>query len=280
MPTCGEGFVATAIAPDRVASQLRELGVRPGGVLLVHTSYRAVGPVEGGALGLIDALRAALGPEGTLVMPSWGGRDTVPFDPARSPPSADLGILPRLFWRMPETLRSDHVHAFAAAGPRAGEVLRDTLPLPPHRPESPVGRVRDLDGQVLLLGVNHDADTTIHLAEVTAGVRYGRMKYVTVLEEGRMKRIDYLENDHCCERFVLVDGWLREAEVQREGPVGYGVGRLARARDIVDEVVDRLRSDPLVFLHTTDVGCVQCDEARSAMGDPRREEPPVQGRRL
>ena len=45
---------------DRVAEQLRSLGVRPGGVLRVHTSARVVAPVEGGALGLIRALRAAL----------------------------------------------------------------------------------------------------------------------------------------------------------------------------------------------------------------------------
>lgn len=56
-----------------VANQLRALGVERGGVLLVHTSYRAVRPVAGGPLGLIEALRAALGPNGTLVMPSWTG---------------------------------------------------------------------------------------------------------------------------------------------------------------------------------------------------------------
>lgn len=53
-----------------LVEQLRALSVRPGGVLLVHTSYRAVRPVEGGPAGLIDALCAALTPGGTLVMPS------------------------------------------------------------------------------------------------------------------------------------------------------------------------------------------------------------------
>ncbi len=54
-----------------VTRQLRALGVEKGGVLLVHASFRATGPVEGGPLGLIEALRDALGPDGTLVMPSW-----------------------------------------------------------------------------------------------------------------------------------------------------------------------------------------------------------------
>jgi aminoglycoside N3'-acetyltransferase len=48
-----------------VTDQLRALGVREGGVLLVHTSFWAVRPVAGGPLGLIEALRDAVGPEGT-----------------------------------------------------------------------------------------------------------------------------------------------------------------------------------------------------------------------
>ena len=51
-----------AFSRSEVADQLRTLGVRPGGVLLVHTSFRAVRPIEEGPLGLIDALRSALGP--------------------------------------------------------------------------------------------------------------------------------------------------------------------------------------------------------------------------
>jgi aminoglycoside N3'-acetyltransferase len=67
--------------------------VRDGGVLLVHTSSRAVRPVEGGPAGLIDALRDALGPTGTLVMPAWTGDDDHPLDPAATPASPDLGVV-------------------------------------------------------------------------------------------------------------------------------------------------------------------------------------------
>src|SRR5262245_48830173 len=58
------------LSQAEVADQLRALGVEAGGVLLVHTSFRAVRPVVGGPLGLIGALRDALGHDGTLVMPS------------------------------------------------------------------------------------------------------------------------------------------------------------------------------------------------------------------
>jgi aminoglycoside 3-N-acetyltransferase len=253
------------LSRDEVVEQLRALGVREGGVLLVHTSFRAVRPVEGGPRGLIEALRAALGPGGTLVMPSWTGDDETPFDPTSTRASEDLGAVADTFWRMPGVARSEHPFAFAAAGPRAAEVTSDPLALPPHSSESPVGRVRDLDGQVLLLGVEHDADTTLHLAELTAGVPYRRPKSITVMQEGRAVRIDYGENDHCCQRFNLADAWLRERGLQSGGRVGYAYARLIRARDIVGVALEHLAADPLIFLHPVGAGCEECDDARSSV---------------
>jgi aminoglycoside 3-N-acetyltransferase len=246
-----------------VAEQLRALGVREGGVLLVHTSFRAVRPVEDGPRGLVEALRAALGPEGTLVMPSWTGDDDHVFDPGSTPASADLGVVADTFWRMPGVARSPHPFAFAAAGPRAAEITSGPLPLPPHIPESPVGRVHGLDGQVLLLGVNHDADTTLHLAELLAGVPYRQPKSITVMQGGRPVRIDYGENDHCTERFALADAWLRERGLQSEGRVGHADARLIRARDVVAVAREHLAADPLIFLHPAGAGCEECDVARA-----------------
>jgi aminoglycoside 3-N-acetyltransferase IV len=254
--------VRTTLGAAEVTRQLRNLGVQPGGVLLVHSSFRAVRPVEGGPMGLIQALRDALGPGGTLVMPSWTGSDDEPFDPTSTPAAPDLGIVPETFWRLPGVARSAHPFAFAAAGPRADLITADPVPLPPHIPESPVGRVHELDGQVLLLGVGHDADTTIHLAEILAGVPYRLPRHCTVVREGRPVRVEYGENDHCCARFALVDGWLRERGLQSEGSVGHAEARLVRARDVVRVALEHLSRDPLVFLHAPGAGCAECDEAR------------------
>lgn len=252
---------------DEAVSQLRDLGVEPGAVLLVHTSYRAIRPIDGGPRGLIAALRAALGREGTLVMPSWPDEDDLPFDPHRSEAAADLGVVAQTFWRQPGVLRADHFQSFAAAGPKAKFVLQDPLPLPPHIPASPVGRVHDLDGQVLLLGVNHVADTTVHLAETMAGVPYGIPKHGTVRQNGRIERVEFRENDHCCRRFELVDVWLRTEGLQREGRVGRGTARLVRARDVTSVVLRELRRDPLVFLCSPAAGCDECDLARASVAE-------------
>lgn len=207
-----------------------------------------------------------MGREGTLVMPSWTGNEDEPFDPSSSPASPDLGVVAEAFRRLPGVRRSDHPFAFAASGPKAAEITADSLPLPPHRPESPVGRVHDLDGRVLLIGVGHDANTTLHLAELLAGVPYGVRRSCTVRRDGRPVRLWYEENDHCCVRFDLADGWLRARELQREGFVGHAQARLVRARDVVAVALEHLRADPLLFLHPPDHRCAECDEARRSVG--------------
>ena len=240
--------------------QLRALGVQPGGVLLVHSSYRAIRPLEGGPQAVVDALLSAVGPAGTIVMPSWPGDDDHPFEPS-APSSPDLGVIADTFWRQPGVIRTKHPFTFAALGPRAERITSDPLPMPPHRLESAVGRVWELDGQVLLLGVGHDSDTTIHLAEVLGGAPYRVPKHITHMVDGRPTRIEYGENDHCCQRFTLADGWLRERGLQREGPVGYGQARLVRSRDVVDVVVEQVRRDPVIFLHPRGSGCDECETA-------------------
>jgi aminoglycoside N3'-acetyltransferase len=251
------------IEKPRLVEQLQSLGVEPGIVLVVHTAFSKVGPVDGGPRGLIDALRTAVGAEGTLVMPSMSDDDERVFDPG-STPCASMGVVAEVFWRMDGVLRSDSPHAFAAIGPRAAEILRPHPVDVPHGLDSPVGRVYEMDGRVLLLGVGHDANTTIHLAENMAGARYVRRKYVTILSEGRPTRLEYAELDHCCERFAAMDAWLDVTGLQHYGTVGHGLARLARSRDIVETALPRLAADEAVFLHDPGL-CGECDEARVSL---------------
>lgn len=249
----------------RVIEQLRTLGVRPGQVVLVHASFRALRPVEGGPRGVIDALLEVLGAEGTLVMPSWTGRDDVPFDAKTTAAATDLGVLADTFWRHSGVSRSAHPFAFAARGARAEEVVTGPLPLPPHAPGSPVDRVHALDGRVLLLGLGHDANTTLHLAELLADVPYRVPRAITELRDGVPVRVEYGENDHCCRRFELADRWLWAVGLEREGPVGNAHARLFRSRDVVPLAVEQLRHEPLLFLHSSAEGCEECDAARASV---------------
>jgi aminoglycoside 3-N-acetyltransferase len=243
---------------DHLASQLRELGVRDGGVLLVHTSFKAVGPVAGGPLGLIAALRTALGPHGTLVMPTMTSGEDV-FDP-RTTPTVEMGITAETFWRQPGVTRSTHPGgSFAAEGPQAEFICKPQPLSPAHGAASPVGRVHELGGQVLLLGVTHSEDTTLHLAEDLAHVPYS-VSHPTVVAPGRTELI--AETDHCCRGFRKIDAWL--GSLQREGKIGNADARLVDSRELVNVAVQHLTSDPLILLCAPDAGCEECDLARAS----------------
>ena len=226
-------------------------------MLLVHCAFSKVG-APGGPAGLVSALLAALGPNGTLVMPSMCDDDDVPFDRAASACRA-LGVVADTFWRMPGVLRSDNPHAFAALGPHAARITASHPIDIPHGIDSPPGRLYELDGQVLLLGAGHDCNTTVHAAEHLAGVRYRLPKYATIMENGRPRRYQYGETDHSCERFALLDDWLGGR--QRRGRVGGAEARLACSRDIVDEALSHLLEDETVFLHPAGSACAECNAA-------------------
>ncbi|NTX01626.1 AAC(3) family N-acetyltransferase [Myxococcus sp. CA040A] len=252
------------VSQREMVEQLRSLGVHTGGVLLVHTSFKAVRPVEGGPLGLIGALRAALGRDGTLVMPTMTDGETV-FDPA-STPTTDMGITAELFWRQPGVSRSTHPGgSFAAEGPDAAVICRPQPLSPPHGPDSPVGRVHDLDGQVLLLGVTQGENTTLHLAESLAKVPYSVSHPCVVEVDGVARTVMIAETDHCCRNFRLADDWLRARGLQREGNVGNADARLFDARSLVDLAMAHLSSAPLTFLCPQDAGCEECDVARTSV---------------
>lgn len=250
------------IPKTRLIEQLRALGVRQGGVLLVHTSFRNVRPIEGGPEGLIGALTEALGPEGTLAMPSATGDDDLPFDPAMTDNRDDLGVVADRFWRMPGVIRSPHFDAVAARGPQAGWITGGPFVLPPAAPGSAIDRIREAGGQVLLLGVTQHANTMLHLAELVGGAPY-RSDFHYIDAQGR--EVHYGENDSCCEKFELADAWLRAEGALRVGAVGHAEARLMDAEALVRIAADKVRENPLVFLHGAGEGCEECDEARESI---------------
>ncbi len=128
------------LSTAEITAQLRALGVAEGDVLLVHTSFRAIRPIEGGPKGLIAALRDALGPKGTLVMPSWTGSDEEPFDPETTPASSDLGVVADTFWRVPGVLQKPALFCDGGMRTRSSTdhqrsaLLSDPRPKVPDRP--------------------------------------------------------------------------------------------------------------------------------------------------
>lgn len=161
---------------DRISRELEALGVRRGGVLMVHSSYKSPGPVPGGIQTLIDGLVQALGEEGTLLMPGLSYETVTRANPCfdvRITPVC-VGAVPEYFRKLPGTLRSVHpTHSVCGRGALAGELFLghelDTTPCGPH---SPFAQLRLVGGQVLMLGCGLLHNTMIHAVEEAAGAPY------------------------------------------------------------------------------------------------------------
>ncbi|MFH8803011.1 aminoglycoside N(3)-acetyltransferase [Streptomyces sp. NPDC017936] len=175
------------VTRDTLAEELRELGVAPGETLLVHSSLSSLGWVCGGAVTVVRALRDALGPGGTLVVPTQSGdlsdpalwsnppvpeewwerirAAMPPYDPLITR-SLGVGVIPETVRTWPGALRSAHPQtSFAALGPRAAEIVGGHAPDCRLGERSPLARLEELGARVLLLGAGYDSCTSFHLAE-------------------------------------------------------------------------------------------------------------------
>jgi aminoglycoside N3'-acetyltransferase len=171
-----------SVSRANIVRQLEALGVPASVPLMLHASLRKVGPVEGGADGLLDALVEVLGPGGTLVMPLGSREDDVAFDARTSRADADMGTLAELFRQRASVRCNDHPAArFAALGAQSLEIL-EPIPLDDYYgPGSPLQRFTDLGGWVLRLGADIDTVTLTHWAEYLADIpskRRVRRRYV------------------------------------------------------------------------------------------------------
>ena len=172
-----------------IAQDLRALGVAPADTLMVHASLRAIGPVEGGADGFLDALDAAVGPEGTVLMilgaeiaHDWVNqrpeterpaflKDAPPFDPQTAPVFHEVGTLAEVFRRRPGTIVTANPSGrFGARGGNAEALLCDAPWHDYYGPGSPLERLCAMGGVILRLGASPDTTTVLHLAEYLADI--------------------------------------------------------------------------------------------------------------
>jgi aminoglycoside 3-N-acetyltransferase len=249
---------------ESLASDLAHLGVGPGMCLLVHSSLRALGWVAGGPVAVVQALTDVLTPSGTLVMPthtsfnsepsywqnpavppSWWEtiRTTMPaFDPLITPTSF-MGQIVEVFRSWPGALRSSHPQvSFAALGPQARFITADHVLEDGLGEGSPLARIYDLDGWVLLLGVGHANNTSFHLGECRAGGVQHTRQGAAVREDGVRVWKTFSDLDWNAEPFAEVGSAFEAAEMVTVGAVGSAPARLFRQRPAVDFAKEWLAS--------------------------------------
>lgn len=154
-----------------ITEDLRALGLSAGEIVMLHVSMRRVGPVEGGAAGVLRALQAAVGAGGTLLVVLGADTDE-PFDALRSPVDIeDMGVFAEVFRTSPGVSVNDHAAArYAAVGPAAAWLLEPVRLHDYHGPGSVLERLTKRQGKVLRLGADPDTVTLTHYAEYLADV--------------------------------------------------------------------------------------------------------------
>jgi aminoglycoside 3-N-acetyltransferase len=178
------------LVKEDLIKQFRECGVSEGQTIFVHTSLKNLGFVVGGAETLIRALLEIVGEEGTLMMPSqtWKNLDPStgvhweepeewwPIIRAHWPaydkevtPAIGMGVVAEMFRKWPGAKRSDHpARSVAAVGEYAEYLTKDHDLSNIFGKGSPVDKLYELDGHILLIGVGYDKNTSLHLAETRA----------------------------------------------------------------------------------------------------------------
>jgi aminoglycoside 3-N-acetyltransferase len=158
----------------------KQIGLQAGDTVLVHSSYKSLGGVEGGPQVVIDALLDVLGPQGTLIMPAFNFdfNKGQPWDVRNTP--SQMGVLTELVRTDPRARRIFHpIYSFSIIGKYADELTRERYKSSYER-KSLFGKLRDLDAKIMIIGLDYTHSFTfVHHVEEMEGVDYRYKKAFT-----------------------------------------------------------------------------------------------------
>jgi len=257
-----------AVIPD-LLEDLARLGLRPGDLVVMHSSFKALGRHDLAPADVIRTLLEAIGPGGTLMTPTftysysglWGMR---PFDPAG--PGLLNGILSEALRGYPGALRSAHpTYSVAAIGRHAEEITQNRETASALGFGSSFEAANQLGAQILLLGVGNDRNSMLHYAETVAGVPYLDIpwrahagKTALVLKEGAAVEVPLPEEyPGCSLGFGVADGYLEEQGILKRGKIAGASAILENSQAMVQAVAIRLKREPGWLLCNT-FGCEPC----------------------
>jgi aminoglycoside 3-N-acetyltransferase len=251
---------AWPITISSLKAEFAKLGISEGMTLLVHSSIKSLNRwVVGGSNAVVLALEEAVGEGGTIVMPAHSGDLSDPTGWRNPPvpqewwslikeqmPAFDrdltstwgMGVIADSFRKQSGTLRSDHPQvSFTARGPRA-KYITDSHSLANGLGEnSPLARLYELHAWVLLLGVEHSKNTSLHLAEYRAD--YSGKQHVIlgapIKVNGRREWVTFEDIDYDSDDFQTIgDAFEQEGSSIVIGKIGDASIRLMPQRELVD----------------------------------------------
>jgi aminoglycoside 3-N-acetyltransferase len=244
-------------AVRKLADDLVALGIRRGGVLLVHASLRSLGPLAGGAETVVRGVMCALGPDGTLLIPALSyenvGAHNRVFDVQHTP--SCIGALPEYFRLRSGVIRSVHpTHSVCGIGPAADWLLGDhQLDATPCGPHSPLHKLPDAGGQVLFLGCGMRPNTSMHAIEELAQPPYlfsgEEITYQIILPSRAEMTMRVRAHDFAgwAQRYERLGSLLETRGMRCRSALG-AAAHLVEGAAMWEAALEALRRDPLYFV--------------------------------
>lgn len=266
------GDKTTEVTVADVAAGVRSLGVAPGDIVMFHSSLKSMGHVEGGPNAVIDGFLEAVGPEGTVAVPTlwWNGKqDLADWDYDNSP--SYPGLITETFRLRPDSIRSNNpTHSVSAIGKRAVELTADhgQWGLRPclfgdaaFAEASPWQRFYDWNAHYCFLGVDFTYNTEAHFCQCLL-VEWALQQAPEEKREELLSRIsrwdkivEYYEESKAGSGRVVEFMWpgfsfkamgehLASLGLVRFGTIGSATIRGIRTRDMVDNMLATLKAAP------------------------------------
>lgn len=245
---------------EKLCLDLRALGVKEGDVLMVHSSLKSMGQVEGGAETVINALRAVLGEEGTLMLPalSYATSCVDHYFSNLETPSC-VGAITEAFRKTEGVRRTNHpTHSVCVIGKYRDEIcegaLLDDTPIGPH---SAFRKLADYKGKILLLGCPFARNTFMHGVEEIAGSPYtlkdAYTDFTIVDENGKTTVRGYRCHYFHRPEGEIIQRYERATEVLDAGE--FSLGKVHGAESLLldaaalrEKAVKKMKEDPLFFV--------------------------------
>ena len=242
---------------SQLVQQIRQMGILPTDTVLIHTSMKAIGEVENGADGVIDAFLECL-PQGLFLVPThtWSsvGAHQPIYDVRTAIPC--IGALPRVAAFRTDGIRSLHpTHSIWASGVGAEAFVANEENAPtPGYPGFAWARLADVGAKILLLGVGNDKNTFIHAVEEIADIpdRLQQPYEITIVDH-HGNRHSHSFRGHYCSRSHDVSAQFGNFEpaliacgAQTHGTLGNATVRIIDAkacRDVILKIYSRTKED-------------------------------------
>jgi aminoglycoside 3-N-acetyltransferase len=257
------------LTKQSLIESFQSLGISNGTRLVVHSALRSLGPVEGNANTVLDALLSCVGSDGLLVMPTFT-YDNDGFDPDMTP--SRTGILTEILRKHPDAVRSHHpTHSVTAVGEGAAALCEDHHLKPGLGMDSPLDRLAKAGGGVLLLGVGHTSNSTVHVGEAHA-----RMPYLNIPFRPHSPRripligsvnleVELRDPPGCSRAFGVIEALLRKRGAIKDGLIGKALVQWMPGEEVISAATDLLRLQAAALL-CNDPTCYRCSMSRERLG--------------